>query len=146
MRKVAAILILAIIGAVIFMLLHQPEDDEATGAVSEFYSYEQEANFSGSWEMFHPLMKEKFDKIEYLQERSHVIMDHFGVETFSFTLGEATAIEDWTIEGEAEVNGKVYQVPVTQVFEGKYGNFSIVQNTYVTKVEGEWKILWDYNR
>ncbi|ALX50277.1 hypothetical protein [Lentibacillus amyloliquefaciens] len=146
MRKIAAILVLAIIGAFIFMLIHQSADDEATEAVTEFYSYEQEADFSASWEMFHPIMKEKFDKIDYLQDRAHVFLNHFGVETFSFTVGEATEIEDWTIENDAEVIDTVYQVPVSLGFKGKYGNFSLVQNTFATKVKGEWKILWDYKK
>ncbi|MBP1970688.1 hypothetical protein J2Z83_002824 [Virgibacillus natechei] len=33
---------------------------------------------------------------------------------------------------------------VAQKFNGKYGNFTIVQDVYVTLVEEEWRVMWDY--
>ncbi|WP_010532055.1 hypothetical protein [Lentibacillus jeotgali] len=146
MRKIAVILVVLIGGAAVFLFLHQSNEQQAAEAASAFYAYEQDGNFSDSWEMFHPLMKEKFDKIDYLQDRAHVFMDHFGVDTFSFSVGETTEIEDWAFENDADTIDTVYQVPVIQVFKGRYGNFTITQNVFVTDVEGEWKVLWNYKK
>ncbi|TFJ94228.1 hypothetical protein [Lentibacillus salicampi] len=146
MRQIVLILVVVFAGAALFLLFHKSAEDEAADAVAAFYAYEQESDFSDSWEMFHPLMKEKFDKIDYIQDRSHVFMDHFGVTTFTYTIGETTEMKEWSIENNAEPIEVVYQVPVTQTFKGEYGNFSLMQNVYVTEIDDEWKILWDYKK
>lgn len=146
MRKIAVILIVLIGGVAVFLFFHKSNEKQAAETAEAFYAYEQDGNFSDSWELFHPVMKEKFDKIDYLQDRAHVFMDHFGVTTFTFSVGEATEMEDWAFENNADTIDTVYQVPVTQVFEGKYGNFTLTQNMFVTDVEGEWKVLWNYKK
>lgn len=120
--------------------------NQAENAVEEFYSYEQEGAFSDSWEMFHPFMKERFEKGHYLQDRAHVFLNHFGVNTFTFSIEDAEVVHDWQIEEDAETIDEVYHIPVTQYYQGKYGNFSIVQDVYVTNLDEEWTILWDYKK
>lgn len=63
--------------------------------VDQFYPYEQESNFSGSWKLFHQYMKEKFPKAAYIQDRSHVFIGHFGAETFSYEISEAEELNGW---------------------------------------------------
>src|SRR5690606_17000067 len=120
--------------------------NQAENAVEEFYSYEQEGAFSDSWEMFHPFMKERFEKGHYLQDRAHVFLNHFGVNTFTFSIEDAEVVHDWQIEEDAGTIDEVYHIPVTQYYQGKYGNFSIVQDVYVTNLDEEWTILWDYKK
>ncbi|ASN04507.1 hypothetical protein [Virgibacillus necropolis] len=124
----------------------KPPGEQAVEVVDTFYTYEQDGAFSDSWAMFHPLMKEKFPKGHYLQDRAHIFMNHFGVTTFTYTLSEAMEVKNWKIEKGAEPIPTTYMVTVTQVYKGKYGNFSIVQDLYTTIVDGEWKVLWDYKK
>ncbi|WJE46120.1 hypothetical protein QRD90_18055 [Peribacillus frigoritolerans] len=37
-----------------------------------------------------------------------------------------------------------YEIPVTQVFNSRFGVFTLEQNCYVVKEKGEWRLLWDY--
>ncbi|WP_238941938.1 hypothetical protein [Bacillus sp. REN10] len=119
-------------------------NEQAERVVRQFYEFEQEARFSESWELFHPLMKERFAKGDYIQERAHVFMSHFGVETFSFSLGSVKKMENWKGAEESAPLKAVYQVPVIQMYQGKFGNFSLHQEVFVTEHKGEWLILWDY--
>lgn len=146
MRNVLLFVIILGIGLTIYVLIDKSPEDYAVEAVDMFYTYEQDGGFSDSWAMFHPLMQEKFDKGHYLQDRAHVFMNHFGVTTFTYTLSEAVEVKNWKIEKGAEPIDVVYKVTVTQVYKGKYGKFSIVQDVYATMVDGEWKVLWDYNK
>ncbi|WP_245671221.1 hypothetical protein [Pseudobacillus wudalianchiensis] len=120
--------------------------EQAQQVVDEFYQYEQKANFSKSWEMFHPFIKEKFTKGHYVQDRAHVFMNHFGVESFSYTLGEPEELEKWQASAEGPELSFVYKVPVVQVYKGKYGNFSLQQDVFVVQEKEDWLILWDYNQ
>lgn len=120
--------------------------EQAQEAVDEFYQYEQEGNFSESWEMFHPFIKEKFAKGHYLQDRAHVFMNHFGVESFTYSLGEPEELEKWQPASEGPELSLVYKVPVVQVYKGKYGNFSLQQDVFVVQEKEDWLILWDYNQ
>lgn len=140
------ILITVITVIMIYFLINKPPEELAVEAVDAFYSFEQEGAFSYSWVMFHPLMKDKFSKGHYIQDRAHVFMNHFGVTTFTYTLGEAVKMKNWKMEKGAEPIEVVYNVTVTQVYKGKYGNFSIVQDAYATLIDGEWKVLWDYRK
>ncbi|MFD1362105.1 hypothetical protein [Lentibacillus salinarum] len=133
-------------GILLFILFHKSPEEQAGDAVETFYTYEQNADFTDSWEMFHPYMKERFAKTHYLQDRAHVFMDHFDVETFGFTVGSAAEMEDWQPDDEEELIEVVYKVPVEMHYEGKYGNFTLVQNVFATEVDGEWTILWDYKQ
>lgn len=143
----APLLFIAVAVVVVFVLVRVfffagPRQVEQV--VQQFYEYEQVGDFAGSWALFHPLMHEKFPKGAYIQDRAHVFMGHFGVETFDFTIGSIDAISDWRMSSSTQRFGKVYAVPVTQSYEGKYGVFEFSQTVYVTKVKGEWLILWDY--
>ncbi|WP_245208018.1 hypothetical protein [Sediminibacillus dalangtanensis] len=135
------ILILGITGMVYFL-----PNRQAKAVIDSFYSYEQQGMFAESYALFHPLMKEKFEKGAYLQDRAHVFMNHFGVETFTYSLGDTDKIKDWQIEKDAEPLAVVYKVTVTQKYKGKYGNFSIVQDVFAAKDDGEWKVLWNYQK
>jgi len=116
---------------------------QAYNTVEAFYEYEQAGDFASSWEMFHPYMKERFSKGHYIQDRAHVFLNHFGVDTFQFKIGKQKKIDEWKITKDAEsMTG--YKMKVILTFKGKYGNFDIHQQVFVTKVEGEWVILWSY--
>jgi hypothetical protein len=40
----------------------------------------------------------------------------------------------------------VYKVLITQNYKGKFGNFEVIQEVFVVKDKGEWKVVWDYNQ
>ncbi|WP_174614528.1 hypothetical protein [Virgibacillus ihumii] len=146
MKKLVLAVILLGIGVTIYFIADKSPEEIAVETVDMFYAFEQTGDFSDSWEMFHPLMKEKFAKGHYLQDRAHVFMNHFGVTTFSYSIGEATKIENWKMEDEAAPIDVVYKVTVSQVFKGKYGNFTLVQDVYAVQADGEWKVMWDYKK
>ncbi|WP_099159776.1 hypothetical protein [Virgibacillus ndiopensis] len=140
------IIVVLLITTTIYILVNKSPEEQAAEAVNAFYTFEQDGAFSESWAMFHPLMKDKFSKGHYLQDRAHVFMNHFGVTTFTFSLGEAEEVNNWKFEKGAKSIESVYKIPVTQVYKGKYGNFSIVQDVFTTVVDGEWVVLWDYKK
>lgn len=127
-------------------LITEDGEKQAEEAVRKFYQFEQKGIFSESWNMFHPLMRERFSKGHYIQDRAHVFLNHFGVETFDVIIGEAEKMDEWKITGEAEPFKNVYKVPVTMVYKGKYGNFNIQQDVFAVKEDDGWKILWDYKK
>ena len=135
-----------IIAAAIYFLFMKPAKHQAEAAVNEFYRYEQDGAFSESWAMFHPSMQEKFPKADYIEDRAHVFMNHFGVTSFTYTLDDVSKVKNWKMDEEAEAIDLAYKVTVSQVFTGKYGKFTIVQDVYVTLMDEEWKVLWDYNQ
>ncbi|MDQ0216289.1 hypothetical protein J2S13_002730 [Oikeobacillus pervagus] len=112
--------------------------------MDKFYHYEQQGRFSESWELFHPFMKEKFPKGYYLQDRAHVFMNHFGVETFTYTLGKPKKLKKWRPTDEGRKLKNVYKVPVIQSYKGTYGNFSLHQEVFVVREKEKWFVLWDY--
>ncbi|CDQ19190.1 hypothetical protein [Halobacillus karajensis] len=93
-----------------------------------------------------PQMKEKFTKGHYIQDRAHVFMNHFGVDTFEFSIGNVSKLDQWTMEKGAKSLEGVYHTKVVQTYKGKYGHFQLHQDVYVTEEKGEWRILWDYNK
>ncbi|WP_047984199.1 hypothetical protein [Ornithinibacillus californiensis] len=143
-------LLLSVVIALLFWFIYSffinSSSNQAEAAVEEFYLYEQAGAFSDSWEMFHPYMKERFEKGHYLQDRAHVFLNHFGVNTFTFSLEDAELLRNWQIEEDSEPIEEVYKVEVTQYYEGKYGNFALVQEVYATSLDGEWTVLWDYKK
>ncbi|MEO2076841.1 MAG: hypothetical protein ABGX20_15840 [Bacillus sp. (in: firmicutes)] len=147
-KLLSGILVLAVIFAVFLFLrsAFSSNSDEAKGVVDEFYSYEQEGDFASSWALFHSAMKKKFSKGNYIQDRAHVFMNHFGVETFSYTMGELEELKDWKMSKTGPSLKNVYKVPVTQTYKGKYGNFDLKQEVFVVEEKGKWTILWDYNQ
>ncbi|WP_078409082.1 hypothetical protein [Priestia abyssalis] len=119
---------------------------QAKDVVQQFYTYEQEGAFAESWELFHTEMKAKFPKGHYLQDRAHVFMNHFGVQTFSFTMDSAEKLDSWSIEKGAKPLKHVYKITVIQTYKGKYGNFDLQQDVFAVKEKGEWKVLWSYQK
>ena len=119
--------------------------NQATETVEKFYEYEQEGNFSDSWNLFHPYMKQKFTKSAFIQDRAHVFIGHFGAETFTYEISKAEKFDKWKpADGQNAVkNG--YKIIVTQKYNGKYGKFNFQQEVYVVMHKGKWTILWDYN-
>ncbi|MDG5786710.1 hypothetical protein QA612_04340 [Evansella sp. AB-P1] len=140
---ISGTVIISIFLVVFFMFLSPSQ--QAKNVVDAFYSYEQESRFSSSWDLFHPLMKEKFSRNNYMQDRNHVFMNHFGVDTFSYTLSRPKKKTNWRMSEDAEVIDTVYKVTVTKKYKGKYGNFQIIQDTYAAKEENDWKVMWNYN-
>jgi hypothetical protein len=147
-RLLSGILVLAGIFAV-FLIIRSAffsSTGVAREVVDEFYGYEQEGDFANSWGLFHSSMKKKFSKGNYIQDRAHVFMNHFGVETFSYTIGELEELKDWKMSKTGPSLKNVYKVRVTQTYKGKYGNFDLEQEVFVTEEKGKWRILWDYNQ
>ncbi|NWQ39541.1 hypothetical protein MLOOGBEN_02365 [Bacillus sp. EB106-08-02-XG196] len=142
-------LVLLVCIVTVFMLIKDAwfsPDKEAFALVEEFYRYEQEGEFASSWELFHSTMKGKFSKGAYIQDRAHVFMNHFGVETFDFTISEPEQIDQWKMSKTGPVMKNVYKILVTQTYKGKYGNFDLEQEVIALEEKDEWKIVWDYNQ
>jgi hypothetical protein len=119
---------------------------QAKEVVEQFYHYEQEGDFSKSWELFHPVMKEKFTKSNYLQVRAHVFMQDFGVDTFTYKVQKPEELKTWKMSKTGPFMKIVYKVLITQNYKGKFGNFEVIQEVFVVKDKGEWKVVWDYNQ
>ena len=113
--------------------------------VEAFYTHEQGGDFADSWELLHPLMKERWSKTQFMTDRFHVFIGHFGTETFQFTIDEGNEIKDWKMAEDVQPVEVAYKFNVIQTYKGKYGKFSFLQEVYVAKDEEEWRILWDYN-
>ena len=144
---VPLVLGILMIGSLVWLIAGFFSDErQAKGVVREFYTYEQEGAFAESWELFHTVMKAKFPKGHYLQDRAHVFMNHFGVETFSFTISDEEKLDSWSIEKGAKPLKDVYKMTVIQTYKGKYGNFDLQQDVFAVKEKGEWKVLWSYQK
>ncbi|WP_231514869.1 hypothetical protein [Oceanobacillus salinisoli] len=141
---VAGIVFALLIVILFFSLFFFSSGRQAKNTVETFYEYEQQGYYSESWEMFHPYMQEKFQKGHYMEDRPHVFRNHFGVDTFSFSIGDVKKVNDWIMEEGKEPIDTAYRVTVYQGFSGKYGRFTITQHVYATETEDDWKILWDY--
>ncbi|HAQ06869.1 MAG TPA: hypothetical protein DCR24_04840 [Bacillus bacterium] len=142
------VLLIVIIFVFIFAVrfLFKSPESQAKLSVSRFYTYEQEGNFSDSWSMFHPFMKQKFPKASFIQDRAHVFIGHFGADTFTFKVGDAKEVSGWkAAKGEAPFKS-AYKFVVTQNYKGKYGKFSFNQDVYVVQIKEDWLILWDYTQ
>ena len=118
---------------------------QTSKVVEAFYTFEQDGDFGDSWELLHPLMKEKWTKTDYMRDRIHVFVGHFGTETFEFAVVKDIEIKDWSMAEEIQPLDIVYKYNVTQTYRGKYGKFSFSQEVYVAKDGDDWRILWDYN-
>ncbi|TMW72341.1 hypothetical protein [Alteribacter natronophilus] len=117
---------------------------QAERTVDTFYSLEQEGKFASSWELFHTDMQSRFTRESYIQDRSHVFINHFGVDTFEYELSSPKKVTHWQKHEEA-VALDVYKVIATKKYRGKYGYFEFVQHVFVAQENGEWKVLWDFN-
>ncbi|WP_077624653.1 hypothetical protein [Sediminibacillus massiliensis] len=148
-RNNSLIFVLGSIGIATFVIIFLvyfifSPGNQARRVVDDFNRYEQEGMFAESYGLFHSLMKEKFDKGHYIQDRAHVFMNHFGVETFAYSIDDVDKLKNWRMAKESEPLEEVFKVTVTQVYKGKYGNFKIVQDVYAAKDDNKWTILWSY--
>lgn len=146
-KKGLGIVVLSLIFVIvmIYFFIGKSPEDHAKTAIEAFYAFEQDGAFAESWEMFHPLIQDKFEKGDYLEDRAHVFMNHFGVNTFEYTVDDVIEVTDWQMEEGEETIDTVYEATVSQMYKGKYGNFTLVQEVFAVEIDGEWKILWDYN-
>jgi hypothetical protein len=139
-------ILLAAVTFIVFQFVRVSPDKQAGAVVDEFYRYEQQGDFAKSWALFHSAMKEKFPKGGYIQDRAHVFMSHFGVETFTYTAGKPEKLEKWKMAKTGPALENVYKILITQTYKGKYGNFDLKQEVFVVKEKDEWRIMWDYNQ
>lgn len=116
-----------------------PED-----VVEEFYHYEQEGDFGSAWELFHPVMQERFAKNAYVTERSHIYMGHYGVTTFKYEIIEKEEVQKWKMAKGGDEFPNASKVTVEQTFKSKFGSFTIKQDVYAVQHEEEWRIVWDF--
>jgi hypothetical protein len=140
------VMIICIVSVVLFFFLVTSPSNQAKEAVETFYSYEQDGNFAESWKMFHPFVKERLEKNNYLEDRVHLLFNDFGVHSFTFSVEDPELIRDWQMDEETDPIDEVYRTEVRQYFEGVFGNLEIVQSVYVTNLDGEWTVLWDYKK
>ncbi|SFL52537.1 hypothetical protein SAMN04487943_10257 [Gracilibacillus orientalis] len=117
---------------------------EVEKVATQFYEYEQNGDFSNSWEMFHSSMKNKFDKSDYIQDRAHVFLNHFGVDTFDFTLSDPEKTENYQLNTNLANTQTVYQLTATYIYQSKYGYLEIDQPVILAEEDQEWRILWKY--
>ncbi|RXJ01662.1 hypothetical protein DS745_09275 [Anaerobacillus alkaliphilus] len=115
--------------------------------VKSFYKYEQKMDFTHSYDLFHPLMQDKFSREWYFRQRYHVFFEHFEVDTFQFTVGKGKKLSEWQMSEDSLLLENVYMFTVTKSYNSKrYGNFSLIQDVFVAKDDetGKWKVLWSY--
>jgi len=62
--------------------------------------HEQNGGFAYYWKSFHPLLKERWSKTQFITDRLHVFIGHFGTETFQFTIKLDNKIKYWKIAEE----------------------------------------------
>lgn len=143
-RLSLAVILLVVIGLVIIVVSMFSNGDNPRDIVEEFYTYEQEARYSESWGLFHPMMKEKWTKTAYITDRTHVFNGHFGAETFTYSIEEIGESDQFKMSEDTKAFNKAHQFKVSQTYLGKYGKFTFVQELYVVKYKEEWVIIWDY--
>ncbi|UOQ48397.1 hypothetical protein MUN88_20575 [Gracilibacillus caseinilyticus] len=140
----ALIIVLALIVYGIMYLFS--EERQVVQVAEQFYEYEQDGDFGNSWELFHSSMKKRFNKGTYMEDRAHVFLNHFGVDSFDFSLGDPTEIKNFEIAEDPTVEYTVYRIDVTCMYDSKYGYLEIKQPVILIEEESEWKVLWDYNQ
>ena len=137
--------ICSVLALVIFINYLFSPSYKSKKVVAAFYTHEQKGDFARSWELLHPYMKGRWDKAQFMSDRYHVFVGHFGTDKFQYTIKKDNKMKDWKMTEESQTLDIVYKYTVTQTYKGKYGRFSFVQEVYVAKDEEEWRILWDYN-
>ncbi|QOR66428.1 hypothetical protein IM538_22140 [Cytobacillus suaedae] len=138
------ILVPILVLVAIYTLFRTTPEMKAEEVVATFYKYEQNNDFASSWELFHPQMQNIFTKSNYVQYRNQIFVDQLGAKTFDYTVGNAKLLTNWKMTEESEPLLDVYEVSVTQEYQGIFGNFSVQQRVYVAKDEEEWRVLWSY--
>ncbi len=89
-------------------------------------------------------MKNRFDKSDYIQDRAHVFLNHFGVDTFDFTLSDPKKTENYQLNTNLANTQTVYQLTATYIYHSKYGYLEIDQPVILAEEDQEWRILWKY--
>lgn len=117
---------------------------EAATVAEAFYKFEQTGDFGSSWELFHPIMKERFPKSAYVQNRAHIFMQHFGVQTFKLEMAQPEREFDVPIIQGVKPFSEAYKIKVTQTYSGTFGQFDLVQNCYLVQDGKQWTLLWHY--
>jgi len=141
---VMVIIISLIVLIVSVRLFSSFANNDPDDVVSRFYHYEQEGDFGSAWELFHPVMQERFSKNAYVTERSHIYMSHYGVTTFEYEIVEEEETQNWKMAEDQETFPTAYKMAVEQQFKSKFGTFTILQDVYAVQHEGEWRIVWEY--
>lgn len=134
--------IAAIISVLIFIFV-PTQAKQAKNLVDSFYMQEQKADYDSSWKLFHPEMKKRFSQKDYIQDRIHTFMGHFGADTFTYSLTKPNKIVDWKMTNDSDPI-EVYEIVVTKEYKAKYGHFQFVQYVYVSFKDKEPGILWDF--
>ncbi len=142
---IGVIIVVIILLAVFVKSVFFSAKDQANKVVEEFYTYEQKGDFTKSWELFHPYMKERWDKTAYINDRAHVFMGHFGAETFDYSIEFVDKFKEWKMSKDSKLFQIAYKFKVLQAYKGKYGKFTFQQEVYVVQNKDKWQILWDYN-
>ncbi|MEH7388643.1 hypothetical protein V7147_25090 [Bacillus sp. JJ1521] len=148
-RRLPIPLILGSVGVILIFILvlslfRTSPEEKAKELVHSFYKFEQDADFRSSWELFHPLMQKRFEKADYIQQRNHVFVGHFGTDTFKFTVDDAEKLKTWQMTKDTTIFHDVYKVPITQTYKSIYGTFTIHQDVFVVEESGDMTILWEF--
>ena len=128
----------------LFSLFRSSPEAIAQETVTSFYTYEQSGDFSGSWDLFHSQMQERFPKSQYIEQRNLVFVSSFGVNTFDYTVGKAESMKTWKMTKDSVSLKNVYKVPITQTYKSTFGTFTLQQDVFVAKEKDEWRLLWSY--
>ncbi|WP_270180212.1 hypothetical protein [Alkalihalobacillus sp. CinArs1] len=141
---IIVIIILLLGGSVTIWILQQPRA-RAADAVREFYKYEQQGNYTQSWNLFHSEMKNRFSDEQYSKLRAQFLTQDTFSKSFTFKVSKMKAKKNWKTPGSGLVLKKVYVTTVTQTFNNDFGKFNIVQEVIIVKEDGKYRILWNYN-
>ena len=137
------LVLLLLSGSIAFWIWQQPKS-RAAATVKEFYLYEQSGDFKKSWALFHSEIQNRFSDEQYSQLRSELITQDIGATSFTFDIGKVKTKKNWRSGVNSVIMKKVYVIKVTQHFQNQFGNFDLVQEVFVVKEEGEFRVLWDY--
>ncbi|MGG1685703.1 hypothetical protein [Pseudalkalibacillus sp. NRS-1564] len=143
-KVIFSLIVLLLLGGSIAIWIWQQPKSQAVATVKEFYLYEQSGDFKKAWNLFHPEMQNRFSDEQYSQLRSQLITQDIGATSFTFDIGKVKIKKNWRSGVNGVIMKKVYTMKVTLQFHDQFGNFDLVQEVFVIKEEGEYKVLWDY--
>ena len=143
-KVIFSLIVLLLLGGSIAIWIWQQPKSQAVATVKEFYLYEQSGDFKKSWALFHSEIKNRFSDEQYSQLRSQLITQDIGATSFTFDVGKVKTKKNWRSGVNSVIMKKVYAIKVTQHFQNQFGNFDLVQEVFVVKEEGEFRVLWDY--
>lgn len=138
------IVVIILLGFLIWSISYLFNQSAPRDIVEEFYISEQEGDFGSAWDLFHPVMKERFTKNAFVTERSHIYMGHYGVSSFSFKVLDSKKMKKRKMAKEGPEFQNPHRITVEQTIKSKFGTFTIKQYIYVVKDKEEWKIIWEY--